>query len=108
MGPLWRRHVNEMNFRFGVTCCRKTTLDKKATLLPLTTQLQTCSGGSDGFTLSARTRNKRELMIRAVLPPGQAFLCASHWIDAQARYFSAPPSAFRSAGSSHACSSQGG
>ena len=34
-----------------VTSSRSTTLDKTATLLPLTTQLQTCSGGSDRFTL---------------------------------------------------------
>jgi len=29
-----------------VTSCRSTTLDKTATLLPLTTQLRACCGGS--------------------------------------------------------------
>ena len=59
-GPL-RPGNDNMRYRlqvfFGDRCgshCRATTFDE-ATLLPLTPQLRTCPGGSDRFTLSARS-----------------------------------------------------
>jgi len=62
-GPL-RPGNDNMRYRlqvfFGDRCgshCRATTFDE-ATLLPLTPQLRTCSGGSDRFTLSANALNR--------------------------------------------------